>query len=459
MSFIINFIRAVLDAMLELFSFGRKGISNKLPIFVKTNTGKQISLNLDPEWNISNVKRLVAPSLGISPDEVKIIFAGKELEDCTRISECDLGTQSVLHAVKSRSRSEIETKSKKCLETLFDDENVGDVPSKPLSSTLVDLQLKGEERRDSESNIKAKAHFFVHCPECKKLCRGKLRVRCNICKGGCFTVHRDPECWDDVLVPKKIQGHCESKEIACMSDEENGLPFAEFYFKCAEHGSGGEKDYAAPLTLIKMNLKKVPCLACGDISDPVLVFPCVAGHTSCLDCFKLYCISRLQERQFISHREFGYTLACPVNCENSFIQEIHHFKLLEKDYYDRYQQFGAEEFVLQSGGVLCPQPNCGMGILVDENCNRVHCQNGCNFVFCKICKQGYHIGDCLPESAISNNMSVSEFSVNPSRVAGARWDEASKIAIQVTTKPCPKCRTATERAGGCMHMVIIVYSS
>ena len=74
-------------------------------------------------------------------------------------------------------------------------------------------------------------------------------------------------------------------------------------------------------------------------------------------------------------------------------------------------------------------------------------------MFCKVCKQGYHIGDCLPESAISNNMSVSEFSVNPSRVAGARWDEASKIAIQVTTKPCPKCRTATERAGGCMHMV------
>lgn len=83
--------------------------------------------------------------------------------------ECDLGTQSVLHAVKTRSRPEIEAKSKRCLETLYDDENVGDVPSKPLSSTLVDLQLKGEERRDSESNIKAKAHFFVHCPECKKV--------------------------------------------------------------------------------------------------------------------------------------------------------------------------------------------------------------------------------------------------------------------------------------------------
>lgn len=239
----------------------------------------------------------------------------------------------------------------------------------------MDLQLSGDERKDNIE--KNRAHFFIHCPECKKLCRGKLRVRCGICKGGCFTVHRDPECWDDVLIPKQIQGHCESHEVACMSDEENGLPFAEFYFKCAEHPSGGEKDYAAPLNLIKMNLKNVRCLACGDISDVVLVFPCSAGHTSCLECFTLYCNSRLMERQFVSHESIGYTLPCPVGCENSYIQEIHHFKLLPTDQYERYQRFAAEEFVLQSGGVLCPQPNCGMGIIVDEECTRVHCQNGC----------------------------------------------------------------------------------
>ena len=60
--------------MLELFSFGRLRISNKLPIFIKTNTGKQLSLNLDPEWNIGNVKKFVAPELGISASEVSLIF-------------------------------------------------------------------------------------------------------------------------------------------------------------------------------------------------------------------------------------------------------------------------------------------------------------------------------------------------------------------------------------------------
>lgn len=42
-----------------------------------------------------------------------------------------------------------------------------------------------------------------------------------------------------------------------------------------------------------------------------------------------------------------------------------------------YQVFGTEEFVLQAGGVLCPQPGCGMGILAPEDCRRITCQNGC----------------------------------------------------------------------------------
>lgn len=63
----------------------------------------------------------------------------------------------------------------------------------------------------------------------------------------------------------------------------------------------------------------------------------------------------------------------------------------------------------------------------------------------------------MPESSSLNSSSVFGYSVNPNRVADARWDEASRVAIQVTTKPCPKCRTPTERSGGCMHMVSHIY--
>lgn len=331
---------------------------------------------------------------------------------------------------------------------------VGEEPSKPLCETLIDLQLNEEERKQVvlERGSRSKAHFYVHCSQCGLLCNGKLRVRCSVCRGGAFTVHRDPASWDDVLKPNRITGHCETLEIACI-DALGGPPFAEFYFKCAEHPSEGEKDYAAPLNLIKTNLKNIPCLACSDISDPVLVFPCEAGHVTCLDCFRQYCSSRLADRQFMPHPEFGYTLPCPTGCENSFIEEIHHFKLLTKEQYDRYQRFATEEYVLQSGGVLCPQPGCGMGLLVDPECTRIVCQNGCGYVFCRRCLQGYHLGDCLPET---NSLSLTDncrYMVDPQRAAEARWDEASKVTIKVITKPCPKCRTPTERDGGCMHMV------
>lgn len=51
--------------------------------------------------------------------------------------------------------------------------------------------------------------------------------------------------------------------------------------------------------------------------------------------------------------------------------------------YSQYQRFGAEEFVLKSGGVLCPQPGCGAGILPDETCvTKITCLNGCGVRTC-----------------------------------------------------------------------------
>lgn len=67
--------------MLQLLSFSKRTISNSLSVYIKTNTGSTLSVDLDPKWHIKNVKEIVAPRLGLSPEEVKIIFAGKELHD------------------------------------------------------------------------------------------------------------------------------------------------------------------------------------------------------------------------------------------------------------------------------------------------------------------------------------------------------------------------------------------
>ncbi|XP_022213694.1 E3 ubiquitin-protein ligase parkin [Drosophila obscura] len=455
MSFIFELIASLVRKMLELLQFGGKTLTNTLRIYVKTNTGRTLTVNLDPEWDIKNVKELVAPQLGLQPDEVKIIFAGKELSDATTLMQCDLGQQSILHAIRMRPPVRREKLPSATLEEEEPTLTPTDEASKPLNETLLDLQLESDERLNitDEERVRAKAHFFVHCGQCDKLCNGKLRVRCSLCKGGAFTVHRDPECWDDVLKHRRIRGHCESLEIACVDNAAGDPPFAEFYFKCAEHISGGEKDFAAPLNLIKSNFKDVPCLACTDVSETVLVFPCASQHVTCIDCFRQYCRSRLGERQFMPHPDFGYTLPCPAGCEHSFIEEIHHFKLLTREEYDRYQRFATEEFVLQAGGVLCPQPGCGMGLLVEPDCRKVTCQNGCGYVFCRNCLQGYHIGECLPNGGSASAPNSCEYAVDPNRAAEARWEEATNVTIKVSTKPCPKCRTPTERDGGCMHMV------
>lgn len=78
---LINFIKSLLCRMLELFKFGKKTINNALNIYVKASGGKTVLVELDPNWDIRNVKEVVAPKLGLEPNEVKIIFAGKELGD------------------------------------------------------------------------------------------------------------------------------------------------------------------------------------------------------------------------------------------------------------------------------------------------------------------------------------------------------------------------------------------
>ena len=85
MSFLFDLIRNAFFSMLEIIWFGKKKISNSLSIYVKTNTGKTLPVDLDPKWDIKNVKEIVAEKMGMPAEEIKIIFAGKELHNSTII--------------------------------------------------------------------------------------------------------------------------------------------------------------------------------------------------------------------------------------------------------------------------------------------------------------------------------------------------------------------------------------
>lgn len=80
--------------MLRLLHFGRNALKDSLSIYVKFNCDT-LSVDLNPQWDIKDVKEFVAPQLGLQPNEVKIIFAGKELSDTTKIAvSAHLGSHS-----------------------------------------------------------------------------------------------------------------------------------------------------------------------------------------------------------------------------------------------------------------------------------------------------------------------------------------------------------------------------
>lgn len=54
------------------------------------------------------------------------------------------------------------------------------------------------------------------------------------------------------------------------------------------------------------------------------------------------------------------------------------------------------------GGLLCPAPGCGAGLLPSDLSRRVECdpQLGCGFVFCRECREAFHQGECRALQAL-----------------------------------------------------------
>lgn len=75
------------------------GMRGGMQLFVKTLTGKTVSIEVEEGESIEDVKAKIAEKEGIPAEQQRLIFGGQQLQDAKTLDDYDVGDDATLHLV------------------------------------------------------------------------------------------------------------------------------------------------------------------------------------------------------------------------------------------------------------------------------------------------------------------------------------------------------------------------
>ena len=165
------------DATLHLVLRLRGGMQ----LFVKTLTGKTVSIEVEEGESIEDVKAKIAEKEGIPPEQQRLIFGGQQLQDAKTLDDYDVGDDATLHLVlRLRGGPSASSLAKKALgkDSFEVDENfvkkhlaglTGE--DRMLMDAFVAQSLEGsEEQGDTNKEVRVRRALFRISDVNEKVC-------------------------------------------------------------------------------------------------------------------------------------------------------------------------------------------------------------------------------------------------------------------------------------------------
>lgn len=122
-----------------------------MQLFVKTLTGKTVTIDVEEGESIEDVKAKIAEKEGIPPEQQRLIFGGQQLQDGKTIDDYDVGDDSTLHLVlRLRGGPKFFSSYKE-----VDEEFVKDILNnlKPLEKETITKFISQSQEKKKESSL------------------------------------------------------------------------------------------------------------------------------------------------------------------------------------------------------------------------------------------------------------------------------------------------------------------